>query len=282
MNLLEHGILEGGTLCEFTSERMRISTVLQRRAHADRLTVAMNAYRGSKTWKAPPTFMGWPPTGPVLGHVLRVSDPSFFLHSGVEDGAFLGTEADDPIPPIVTYVKSLAHELGIAPERIIYFGHSGGGFGALRCALHDGQAIGLGINPTLEISAYAHLPFANNYAGFFRPGAGMLDLSRQYPHRFSIIAATQQALATGKSPTLAFIQNHTDYSHYRFHLRPFCRQFEIPATGGSDPRNQFRAVLFDKKGGHGALPDMPLVEATIEWLLDRKGQATNTPASSYR
>jgi hypothetical protein len=267
MNLLEHGVGEGGTLHEFIAGPLRISTVLQARPNADRLTVAMNAYYERRPWKGPSVFSGWPPTSDTLGHVLRVSDPTFFLDDQIERCAFLGTEEHDPIPPIVEYTRALASQLGIAPERVIYFGFSGAALGAARCALIDDCAIGIGANPSLEVRAYAALPPAKEYAQIFRPGAAMLDLCNEYPVRFSVTTAARHALAMGKVPRLGLIQNMTDLSHCRFHLGHFCREFGVPVTGGSDATGRFHAVLFDKEGGHAAVPDMPLVEPLMERLL---------------
>jgi len=277
MSLLEHGIGEGGTLHEFMSGPLRISTVLQPRPGADRLTVAMNAYYERKAWKGPPVFAGWPPTCDALGHVLRVSDPTFFLDDQVERCAFLGTEGHDPVPPIVEYTRGVASALGIAPERIVYFGYSGAALGALRCALTDDCAIGIGVNPSLEVRAYAALPVAREYAQLFRPGAAMLDLCNEYPVRFSVTAATRHALAIGRTPRLGFIQNLTDLPHLRFHFGHFCRAFDVPLTGGSDPTGRFHAALFDKEGDHGAIPEMTLVEEMAERLLGLPGKAGAEP-----
>jgi hypothetical protein len=267
MNLLEHGIGEGGTLHEFMSGPLRISTVLQARPNADRLTVALNAYYERKAWKGPPIFSGWPPTCDALGHILRVSDPTFFLNDEIERCAFLGTEEHDPVPPIVAFSRAVARELGVALERIVYFGYSGGALGAVRCALTDDCAIGIGVNPSLEVRAYAALPCAEEYSALFRRGAGILELCDEYPLRFSAAAATRDALAKGRRPRLGFIQNLTDQGHHRFHLGRFCRDFGIPVSGGSDSTGRFQAVLFNMEGGHAAVPDMPLVEALIERLL---------------
>lgn len=255
---------------EFESGALRISTRLELKPNADRLTVLMNAYRSKSN--PPPVFHSWPPIPESLGHVLRVSDPTFFLDDQLENCAFLGSERNDPVPPIVDYSRKLAAKLGIAPERTIYFGFSGAALGAIRCALEDGRAVGIGVNPSLEVGAYAHFSIAKDYSNMFRPGAAIKQLCEEYPHRFSATAASLDALAKGRRPRVGLIQNSFDLLHYKYHLGHLCNALAIPLAGGSDPTGCFRVFVFEKEGGHLGLPEMSLVEQVIEELLGQRAR----------
>jgi hypothetical protein len=266
VKIVEAAKLEWGEYREFRTGDLRIATSLEKRANAKRLTVVLNGYcdRGVNI---PPVFVSWPETADVYGHILRVCDPTLFMADWLRLSCFLGTEAADPLPPIIDICRTFAAELGVSRRDILYIGHSGAGFGALRSAILDGEVAAIGINPVAEIGAYSEYQFAARLTNLFRPGATAAAMCAELPERSSISACLKPALAAGKAPRMALIQNVTDKTHFHLHYGAVCRTLGLPESGGSDPSGRFHSVTYDKRGGHSVPPDMPLIETMAERLL---------------
>jgi hypothetical protein len=264
--IVEAAKLERGEYREFRHGELKIATSLETRPGADRLTVVLNGYcdRGTST---PPVFVLWPQGAPAFGHILRLCDPTLFMADWLRGSCFLGREHADPIPPILEVCTAIARELGVSRRNMIYLGHSGAGFGALQCAIRDGEAAALVVNPVAEMGAYSEYQFAARLAQIFRPGSAVLDLCAEFPERLSTSAALKSALAAGTAPRIGLIQNVTDKSHFQPHYGAVCAALGLPITGGSDPARRFHGVTYEKRGGHSMPPEMPVIEAIAERLL---------------
>jgi len=269
VKFVEPSNLKAGDYREFCAGDLRIATSLEKRAEAERLTVVLNGYCDRGT-NVPPVFVCWPEAAEVYGHILRVCDPTLFMADWLRGSCFLGTEAADPLPPIVDICRTFAAELGISPRNILYLGHSGAGFGALRAAILDGEAAALGINPVAEISAYSEYQFAARLAQVFRPGSTVAAMCAEFPGRSSISASLKPALAAGKAPRMALLQNVTDKNHFHSHYGAVCRALGLPLAGGTDPTGRFHSVTYDKRGGHSMPPEMALIETMAERLLAQR------------
>ncbi len=259
---------------QFQSGTLRIAGLLERRAKADRLTVVLNAYCAREKF-TPPVFAEWPESSDTFGHILRISDPSLFLSDWVNASCFLGTEADDPIPAVVNYSKQVAQQLGVSENRVVYFGHSGAGFGAIQCAVYDHASSALAINPILEPEQYAKYNFAKSMATIFRPNAQFSELYKDYPERLSVTNAVKGARAAGLKPCLGIIQNVLDTHHYGKHFIPFCRSVGISPIGGVDDTGLIQAMTCILRGGHSAFPEDGLTESLLLKLLFLRSPRSN-------
>jgi hypothetical protein len=254
---------------QFQSGGLRVAGLLEPRAKADRLTVVLNAYCARES-RTPPVFAEWPESSDTFGHILRISDPSLFLSDWINASCFLGTEADDPIPAVVKYSKQVAHQLGVSENRVVYFGHSGAGFGAIQCAVYDRASSGLAVNPILEPEQYAKYNFAKSMATIFRPNSQFQELYKDYPQRFSVTNAVKSARAAGLKPCLGIIQNVLDTHHYGKHFIPFCKSVGIGPFGGVDGTGLIQGTTCILRGGHSAFPKDGLTESLFLKLLFRR------------
>ena len=227
---------------EFECGRLPIAARFEQMAGADLLTVVLNGYCDRIT-DEPPAFVHWP-TGPFFGHILRISDPTLLLSDWQKGACFIGTETENPIPSIVEHCNDFAKKLGVSRARIIYFGNSGAGFGALHCAIWDGLSPAIATNPLLELDRFVKYNFGNGSAELFRTGATLAELCLEYPERFSVSAALNHARKAGKCPKLALIQNVSDVHHYESHYGDFCRTFGVPKEGGSDDAGHIHSATF--------------------------------------
>jgi len=233
---------------EYQIGGLRVSTLLEPRSKADRLTVVLNGYC-DRSRRAPPVFVDWPSTD-CFGHILRISDPSMFLSDWVTGSCFLGAEKEDPIPAIVECTRRVAQQLSVSENRVVYFGHSGGGFGAIQCAILDRASSALTINPVLEPAHYAKYNFAKAMAEIFRPNTDIAELLKDYPERLSVTNAVKSAHEAGLKPCIGIIQNVLDAHHYGKHFLPFCKSVGISPIGGTDDTGFIHGMTCIMRGGH--------------------------------
>jgi pimeloyl-ACP methyl ester carboxylesterase len=190
----------------------------------------------------------------MFGHVLRISDPSLFLSEWINGSCFFGTEPEDPIPAIVECSRVVAQQLSVSENRVVYFGHSGGGFGAIQCAFLDRASSALAINPVLEPAHYAKYNFAKAMAEIFRPNADIAELLNEYPERLSVRNAMKSAHAAGVKPCIGIIQNVLDSHHYGKHFVPFCKAVGIGPLGGTDATGFIQGMTCILRGAITAGP----------------------------
>lgn len=153
-------------------------------------------------------------------HVLSICDPTLFLNDKIQIGAFLGDHTRDPIPTVVEIAFETALLLGVSPDRVVFWGLSGGGFAAMRAAcLSGGTAVA--INAQTEIEAVADWNVFHWMAEAFGAGGCVRTMCDLAPNRMSISAAYRDACAAGRSPTLILAQNEQDDRHFNDHYTPF-------------------------------------------------------------
>lgn len=200
-----------------------------------------------------PVFLRWP--FPSDSHVLKICDPSLLLDENITLGCFIGSEREDPLPGILELVSRIAAITNVDRDRTLYFGASGAGFAALMCGIKDGNAIGVALNPEIDLARFDGSPIADRLLDVFRPNARLGQVCNEYPTRFSVIEALKEARKLGPSPQLLLLQNTTDEWHYEVHYTPFCEAFGISVQGGFDRTGALQAVLYDVPGGHLAGPE---------------------------
>jgi hypothetical protein len=184
-------------------------------------------------------------------HQLRISDPSALL-TDVGLSCYIGTERQDPVRGILQITNRVRECLTIAAGQVIYFGMSGGGFAALMCAIHDTKAIGVGLNPQVQLAPFGGNPAFERLARAFRKDATIRQLAEDYPERFSVIEALKAAHRSGASPRLFLSTNRDGEWDIKHQHEPFCRAFGIPVQGGADISEDLEVTTFFEEGGHNA------------------------------
>ena len=232
--------IEPGTF-EVHAEGLAFGCELIPNTGADRLIVVL--YPGSPY----PRFYDLPPREGC--HQLRISDPSAPL-TDVGLSCYIGMERQDPIQGILQITARVRECLKVSPDRVIYFGMSGGGFAALMCAIHDTNAIAVGLNPQVRLVAFAGNSAFEKLAQAFRKGGSIRQLSEEYAERFSVIEALGAAHRAGKSPRLILSTNRDSEWDIKNQHEPFCRAFGIPLQGGKDISEDLEATTFFAEGGH--------------------------------
>lgn len=115
-----------------------------------KLLVILNGRR--KNCQAEFKRWSWHPF--VDGTLLNIDDPMIQQHKGLELGWYIGTDEVDYCDYVVEIVRSFAEK--IKSEEVIFYGSSGGGAAAIRCAAKYKGSISVTINPQLFLSAYSY------------------------------------------------------------------------------------------------------------------------------
>lgn len=233
---------------------------LRPRPGSDRLVVALSAY----TVDAPPSFQNFSSyVQSTTANLLAISDPSLLLREGTRVSCFLGTSEADAVEGVVAVARRVARALGAAPNRLVFAGHSLGGFGALMAACRAG-ATGLGTNPFLDLRPTADTAIATRIADIFEAGTSMNELRARDPARGSVLEAAEAALARGSRPRLLAVQNLQD--RYTFDQQFRALELELARPERVAAAALFRLERFDAPTGHARVP-LKVLKQSIDWAL---------------
>jgi pimeloyl-ACP methyl ester carboxylesterase len=215
---------------------------LKLHAGSDTLFVVLNGAVDRKKHVLP-VFARWN-WGKVLGgHVLSICDPTLRLDAELRLGWFLGTRDANPFPTLTRVVGWAESNLGIAPDKVVFYGSSGGGFASILAAAQRPVGRVVAINPQTDIVAY-YPPAVKRVARVFSPGLPATAARDAHPQRWSAIEAAEAARKAGRDL-------RTLYDH---HFLPWCQRFGLPAAGGSSEDGTMLTYLYDSPDGHAAEP----------------------------
>jgi hypothetical protein len=200
-----------------------------------------------------PVFARWN-YGKVLGgHVLAVCDPTLYLDESLRLGWFAGNRHIDPMRALLSVVEAVRLGLGIAQDRVVFHGSSGGGFASIVAAsrVHCGRA--LVINPQTEILAY-DVRAVERFARVFAPEWTAQECRRRFPLRWSALDAIAAAERGNRDLRLVYAQNMDDAEHYSHHYLPFCAATGSPTAGGANADGRMLTYTYASPEGHASEP----------------------------
>ena len=184
------------------------------------------------------------------GHVLGVFDPSIALHRTMRIGCFLGTSKDDAVLGLIAIANRVAAQLDVPPSRIVYWGSSAAGLGAVMAAIRSGNGRAVGVNPLLELEDFATRTVGKPILQVFGQSGG--DMLKGQHVRASTSTALRNAREKGEQPRIMIIQNGADGIFLEGQYRPFCRRWKLPEAGGSSADGAIMTMMFDDPAGHVA------------------------------
>ncbi len=204
-----------------------------------------------------PHFQRWRWAQDFPGSVLLVADPTLRLADRLGLGWYLGPAEANWTVTLARLVGRVAEELGIAPEDIVFYGSSSGGFAAITAASWSPGAGAIGINPQTDVLRY-HPRAVKRMLKTCFPGTSM----RNFPERLRRERLLAWARCEASPQTRVLIaQNSRDRVHLQRHFTPFCERLGIPPDGGISPSRLRASLLFENDAGHvGAEPKELLPE----------------------
>jgi len=184
------------------------------------------------------------------GSVLYISDPTLLLApQDLHIGWYVGTAENDWTRAMARLVRSVAERLHVPSHRIVCYGSSAGGFGAMTLAAALGDATAVAVNPQTDVSKYS-ARFVQQFLDVAFNGRTLETLDAAERTRLSAI----EALAGAPMANCLIVQNIQDAVHYRQHYTPLCKHFNVPLRGGPSRSGRIESLMFDSDTGHGPEP----------------------------
>jgi hypothetical protein len=227
----------------------------------------------------PPYFTRWKWRDQFLGNVLCISDPTLLINETIEIGWYIGSEEHNATSDMAELVKYIAKILNIPNERIISYGSSGGGFGALMLASKIEGSLAVAINPQTNIFLFSQ---AQGMLDTCFPNRNKEFIEEKYGDR----VCAQKALKNSNSRVL-IAQNTLDEHHWKVHYPLFAKEMGLPMTSGISKDGKHRSLIYDDLKGHGHESQEVFVEImhnveemlngnTINKRIEYSGKISNT------
>lgn len=224
----------------------------------------------NRTKQTLPVFNRWTWADKFPGHVLCVADPTLELHDDMILGWYIGTAEHDASKELSRLIRRFAEGLGIPVDKIVIWGSSGGGFGALALASQIEKATAVAINAQTDIFAYEG---AKTIEAVRRSCFGNQTVKHIQEH-FGPHINMAQAWEKNRSSRAILIQNTLDTHHYTRHFKPFWEAIGGTTEGGASSGGRHYAWLYSDPRGHA-----PESEQMIPQILDLLNQDSFTASS---
>jgi hypothetical protein len=224
---------------------------LNRRRTADHLIVALHG--GVAGAKALPVLPRWTQHTYFRAPILSVFDPLIYEHPHIPAGWYVGDLARDATIGIADIVRTIAGQMNIGADRIVFIGGSSGGFASVRlaCALDGAKFVSLnGQTRIVDYYPSGYKPFS----AAFDPAHAPRENAALHESRWSTPPALEQALHSGAPVRGVVIQNVNDKFHFEKHYTPFCARFGLALEGGYSADRRLRSVPYEGERKHGAEP----------------------------
>ncbi|MDR1007900.1 MAG: hypothetical protein LBL65_04965 [Campylobacteraceae bacterium] len=194
--------------------------------------------------RKPPYFTRWKWRDKFPGHIICISDPTLLLNETIELGWYIGSEKYNATDDMAKLVKHIAKILGVPNERIISYGSSGGGFGALMLASKIDGSLAVAINP--QTNVLSHYQRVEKMVDVCFSGRDQEFIEKNYNDRICV----QKALKNSNSRVF-IIQNTLDEFHWKNHYPPFAKEMELPLVSGISKNGKHKAIIYNDPKGHG-------------------------------
>lgn len=204
------------------------------------------------------------------GHVLYIADPTLFKYTSLSLAWYMGDKFTPLHGYLVDFVLSIAKNLNIERDHIVFYGSSGGGFTAMQLASYVSYgAVAVSINPQTSIMKYVDTNRDPFLAQCFSVSLNDYeDLARN--HRFNAI----ENIKLNKTKVL-LVQNETDVFHVKHHFEPLVNELDIKnweKTFAVDVNNKSRVQIlwYSHESGHGAeqKDSVPEIMNAIDYMID--------------
>lgn len=243
---------------------IRLDCRLNTKIQNDYLIVAPNGAVDREKLNLP-VFARWNYHSIFSSTILSISDPVLLLDDSLRIGWFAGTKSFDVADFTSKVVVEVAKQLGIASDRIIFWGSSSGGFASILLASKIDGASFVSINGQSKINDY-YSGHVEDYRKVFDSESSTDQIIQDYPLRWSILNALSESYDQGRATKGVVVQNTIDEMHYLKHYTPFCEKFYLPVEGGKSNRYELWSLLFENQKGHGPEPADIAKQVVEEYL----------------
>lgn len=209
-----------------------------------------------------PVFNRWTWAGKFAGHVLCVADPTLELDDRMKLGWYLGTEKHDATDELCRLIHGFAKVLGIPDEKIVFWGSSAGGFGALALASRLPGSTAVAINAQTDALAYHVDDDVELVRNKCFGGQTEAAINSECGARINMA----QAWGNNRNSRAILVQNKMDTHHYNCHFQPFWTALGGNPEGGRSASGRHHAWLYEDRRGH--VPESEQMVPEILRLID--------------
>lgn len=168
---------------------------------------------------------------------LCITDPTYYAFSKCKVGWYFGTEKQNYRKTTAELISHIAQELDIPAEKIILYGSSAGGTGAIEISRFiDGCSV-ISINPQLNLSETSYFEYFARDTGISIPDYDKYD--NNYDPVKTIKASSNNIL---------LIENIRSKRDFGIHLRYLCEQLKITPKYGISKFGNLHIWLYDAVG----------------------------------
>ncbi len=202
--------------------------LMLKRGKTNHALVVFSAAVNRKEIPNPPALYGQALASSVGATLISVSDIALTYDPKLEIGWNAGStkvQMQKILPRILTHLRE-----ALAIEKMVLFGGSAGGFGALYCANIMRDVLPVAANPQTRISEY-YAQFVAAYAKACWGWDGTEDIDKFLDGR---IAQNLAPLYAHKPKPFLYLQNLND-AHTKRHALPFMKALDGPETPVSGP-----------------------------------------------
>ncbi|MGN5044468.1 alpha/beta hydrolase family protein [Aeromonas sp. 3P] len=231
------------------NDSLYLSGLYRVNKETDKLVVFFNgAINGDLTDR--PNFMRWSWAYENNLSFVCFDDPIVSCTQSTNLGWYIGSSECDIQEYIYMITNHLVKSLCIEPNRVIFYGSSGGGFAALMAAIRLRGSVAVVNNPQTNIFKY-YKSAANRLTDNFFKNEKISSDSDIY-HRFSVLHAIKKY---DYIPAVLYVQNIQDRFHLERHLIPFqTSTLQILSSVGDYP-NKIYFHFFNDNRGHSVFSD---------------------------
>ncbi|WP_432785369.1 hypothetical protein AAEX37_02215 [Oligella sp. MSHR50489EDL] len=205
------------------------------------------------------------------GDVLYIADPTLFKYTDLFLAWYMGDKYTPLYEYLVDFVLSVASNLNIQRNQIVFYGSSGGGFTAIQLASHLSHgAVAVGINPQTNILEYYSARARECFlARCF--SASLNDYEALYRnHRFNAIENIKL-----NNTKVLLVQNEMDIEHVKHHFEPAIKELGVKnweKTFAVDSGNTSRVQVlwYSHESGHGAeqKDSVPEIMKAVDYMIN--------------
>lgn len=217
-----------------------------------------------------PFFNRWSWSDQFSASCMYLNDPTLYLDEGVECAWMTGTRDHYYLETFSQIVRIVSKQINVAPEKILFFGSSAGGFTSMMMAADLKGSHAVVEIPQTHLPTYHHKHDLDRMLSFCYGGLNMQQAYLQFPERLSVI---DRFRLRRHIPNILYMQNTEDTSHMETQTRAFMNGVidlmrDIPSTRDAKIIMSYHALLHPIRGGH-TVQDNETVISMIKMALSK-------------
>lgn len=195
-----------------------------------------------------PYFMRWSWAYEQKLSFICFDDPVVSCTQLTNIGWYVGTAQHDLQHYINLIISNIISSLNIGPNKVFFYGSSGGGFASLIAATRLRGSVAIACNPQTNVFNYHKNAVQKFTSNFF--GNTNISPENDIYYRFCVLHSIKKF---DYIPNIIYVQNIQDKFHLEKHFFPLQSLILTLLSAIGDYPNKLHTTLFNDQRGHGAI-----------------------------